>query len=186
MNRTTSLTTNIIPTMSASIASTNSKPNSQFKHTILWNNIINDLKKNLLEDVTSTSSTRGGGGASSRSASCSAASKLSKQRSNQSLSTQMQRNQPQQQQQQPQQTSSTRIRRQHSRFLAAGVGGMLLIKQNLMNNGNNNSIENVCFTGSKCVDVVYDFLTSKEQSHNFERQITREKVTKVLYYFYYY
>jgi hypothetical protein len=172
MNRTTSLTTNIISNMSPSITNTNSKPNSQFKHTILWNNIINDLKKNLLEDVTSTSSTRT---ASARSASCSSASN---QRSNHCATTQLKSHQSQQQTQ----ATTTRIRRQHSRFLAAGVGGMLLIKQNLMSNNTNNSIEDVCFTGSKCVDIVYDFLTSKEQSHSFECQITREKVTKVLLY----
>lgn len=148
MNRTSTVGTDTISTPNMS-----TKTNSQFKHTILWNNIISDLKKNLIDE---TSTTR-----SARSASCSSTSTTNLNK----------------QQQQPQ--APTRIRRQHSRFLAAGVNGMLLLKQNLMNNHNNNTIENVCFTGSKCVDIVYDYLTNKEQSHNFERQITRDKVSKV-------
>jgi hypothetical protein len=160
MNRPNSLVTKTIPIMTTQTP-TSKQPNSQFKHTILWNNIINDLKKNLIEDSTNIRSTV-------RSSSCSSTSNLMKS-TPQSVTT---ATAP---------PTQARIRRQHSRFLAAGVGGMLLIKQNLMNNNNGNSIENVCFTGSKCVDIVYDFLTSKEQCHNFERQITREKVSKVIF-----
>ena len=81
--------------------------------------------------------------------------------------------------------SHSRLKKQHSRLIAAGVGGMLLIKQNFLypnhTASNNCAFEgNTCFTGAQCVDIVYEFLTSKENNHNFERQVTREKVCKLL------
>ncbi len=139
MNRTSSLScqSSLTPATAVNgVSSSSSSSNSQFKHTILWNNIIQNLKKNLLNDQSGESG-------------------------------------------QPL-PYSNRLRKQHSRFV---TGGMLLIKQNLLSsNGcspNSSCLDNICFTGSHCVDIVYNYLTSKEQIGNFERQITREKVTKV-------
>lgn len=76
---------------------------------------------------------------------------------------------------------SHRLRKQHSRFV---TGGMLLINKNLLNSTgltpHSNNLDNICFTGAQCVDIVYSYLTSKDQIANFERQVTREKVTKVI------
>ncbi len=69
---------------------------------------------------------------------------------------------------------SHRLRRQHSRFV---TGGMLLIKG--LTPHSTTCLDNLCFTGAQCVDIVYGFLTSKDQVTHFERQVTREKVTKV-------
>jgi hypothetical protein len=140
--------------------------NSQFKHTILWNGILSNLKSRLIEINSSTQRTH-------------------------------------------------RLRKQHSRFVAAGVGGMLLIKQNMniLSSNNTNSInsnynqvprasssssmsndrqndklkisnqnsdtQHITFTGSQCVDIVYAYLTAPEQITQFEKKVTREKVTKV-------
>lgn len=123
--------------------------NTQFKHTYLWNNIITHLKKTLLASGSSYST-----GSSSSS-------------DNSDVSTTP--------------TYTHRLRKQHSRFV---TGGMLLIKQNLLSNGtgltlNSDSLDNICFTGAQCVDIVYSYLTSKDQIANFERQVTRDKVTKL-------
>ena len=92
-----------------------------------------------------------------------------------------------------------RLRKQQSRFVAASVGSMLMIKQNLMNTASSHggasattsqspksassdllsSHLDLCFSGSQCVDIVYNYLTSEEQIKNFQNEVTREKVTKV-------
>ncbi len=108
----------------------------QFRHTGLWNNIIQHLKQSLLDSGSSQAADSA--------------------------------------------SVSHRLRKQHSRFV---TGGMLLIKQNLLSSTgltpNSSCLDNLCFTGAQCVDIVYRFLTSKDQAANFERQVTREKVTKV-------
>jgi hypothetical protein len=133
---------------------------SQFKHTLFWNSIIDNLKCTLVDLHN----------------------------------------------------SNTKLKKQHSRFVAASVGGMLLIKQNLSmisnsystttnNNNNNNattistesatksstcssnssssSVDNIYFTGSQCVDIVYSYLTANHEALHLEREVTREKVIKV-------
>jgi hypothetical protein len=35
------------------------------------------------------------------------------------------------------------------------------------------------FNGSQCVSIIYEYLTSKEQTYKFENQVTREKVVKL-------
>ncbi|CAF0712157.1 unnamed protein product [Brachionus calyciflorus] len=122
--------------------------NSQFKHTILWNNILSNLKTQLLESHL---------------------------------------------------TSGHKLKKQHSRFVAASVGGMLLIKQNIiMNTTNtlnsltshnhppaspskltNSPLEAIYFTGSQCIDIVYAYLTENKELFQVERQITREKCAKL-------
>ncbi len=148
MNRAASLSTyqsvTQVPSSSTATASSSSTANNggQFKHTYLWNNIINHLKKSLVNggsspDPGDPSSGNSGG-------------------------------------------YSHRLRKQHSRFV---TGGMLLINKNLLNSTGltprSNNLDNICFTGAQCVDIVYSYLTSKDQIANFERQVTREKVTKV-------
>lgn len=128
----------------SSVSSQPSSNSTQFKHTFIWNNIIDHLKRALIDDGSSSSSDNSTSG------------------SQQGV------------------TYSHRLRKQHSRFV---TGGMLLIKQNLLSSTgltpNSDCIENVCFTGAQCVDIVYEYLTRKDQVTNFERQVTREKVTKV-------
>ena len=133
MNRTSSL--------SSESSAVNTNTNNQFKHTILWNNIIQHLKKSLVSDgAYSCGSTTNGASI----------------------------------------PYANRLRKQHSRFV---TGGMLLIKQNLLiSTGcspHSSSLDNLCFTGSHCVDIIYNYLTSKDQVDNFERQVTRDKVSKV-------
>lgn len=136
MNRTSSLSSQ--PSSSSSSSSSSTK-STQFKHTFLWNNIIDNLKSSLLDDGHGTSENQ------------------------QDI------------------TYSHKLRKQQSRFITSG---MLLIKQNLFSSAgltqNSSCLENICFTGAQCVDIVYSFLTRKDQVCNFERQVTREKVTKVI------
>jgi hypothetical protein len=144
-----------------STAHSSTVASSQFKHTLLWNNIIQNLKDNLIED-------RSGSVSSSTSSSTTITNSTISSKSNSISSNE--NSMP----------YSNRLRKQHSRFVTSG---MLLIKQNLLSsNGcspHSNCLDNICFTGSHCVDIVFNYLTSKEQIGNFERQITREKVTKV-------
>ena len=83
---------------------------------------------------------------------------------------------------------ASRLRKQQSRFAAAGFGGMLFIRHNFLQNSSTapqiqttgtDSNNEIYFTGCQCVDIVYDYLTSKENTHSFERQVTREKVSKL-------
>ena len=140
------MSSKLIP-IPANLNTTAASVNSQFKHTIFWNNIIENLKATLVETHN----------------------------------------------------NSTRLRKQHSRFVAASVGGMLLIKQNLTMSHHNTSIlnsessssyssakmnrasssNNIYFTGSQCVDIVYSYLTSNHEALHLERQVTREKVVKL-------
>lgn len=126
--------------VSSQSTSSTTPGNSQFKHTFLWNNIIQHLKKSLLANGRSSSDDTNSQGV----------------------------------------TYTHRLRKQHSRFV---TGGMLLIKQNLLSSTgltpNSNNLDNICFTGAQCVDIIYCYLTSKDQIGNFERQVTREKVTKL-------
>lgn len=92
----------------------------------------------------------------------------------------------------------SKLKKQHSRFVAASVGGMLLIKQNIIMNTTNtlNSIsshghppspskltnsplESIYFTGSQCIDIIFSFLSENKESFNVEREITREKCVKL-------
>jgi hypothetical protein len=111
--------------------------NSQFKHTIFWNSIIENLKATLVESY-----------------------------------------------------NSNKLKKQHSRFVAVSMGGMLLMKQNLSMSYNAGSDLNpqttsscssnsIHFTGSQCVDIVFSYLTSNHAALHLEREVTREKVTKV-------
>ena len=130
---------------------------AQFKHTLLWNNTVANLKKKLIEQSTGPSSTQ------------------------------------------------AKLRKQHSRFVAASVGGMLNLKQNIILNTTNtfNNLtshansssananksiwltkastynDDIYFTGSQCVDIVYQYLIGNEHSNKFERQVTKEKCVKV-------
>ena len=150
----------------AGTSSSSSVNQAQFKHTLLWNNTVANLKKKLIEQSTGPSSTQ------------------------------------------------AKLRKQHSRFVAASVGGMLNLKQNIIlnttntfnnltshahNSGSanpaNKSIwltkasthnDDIYFTGAQCVDIVYQYLIGSEHSHKFERQVTKEKcvkVCKVAFYF---
>lgn len=134
------------PHLSTLSVSTNQTVSSQFKHTILWNSILSNLKSRLLESNLNPG----------------------------------------------------KLKKQHSRFVAASVGGMLLIKQNIiMNTTNtlnslsshghppspskltNSPLESIYFTGSQCIDIVFSFLSQNKESFNVEREITREKCTKL-------
>ncbi|RNA17863.1 hypothetical protein BpHYR1_039411, partial [Brachionus plicatilis] len=124
----------------------NQATSTQFKHTILWNSILANLKSQLLEANTNPG----------------------------------------------------KLKKQHSRFVAASVGGMLLIKQNIiMNTTNtlnslashghppspskltNSPLESVYFTGAQCIDLVYSFLTHNKEALSVEREVTREKCAKL-------
>lgn len=79
----------------------------------------------------------------------------------------------------------SRLRKQHSKFVS---GGMLLIGLNqtqtadLLQQQQMTTTEqgaDVYFTGSQCVDMVYQYLVANRNVLNFERQITKEKCTKV-------
>ena len=120
---------------SSKLHQTTTVPNkSQFRHTILWNNILSHLRQTLIEN-----------------------------------------------------NNTSRLRKQHSRFASGMVGGMLLINslQNWRNttttnlNTNANKFDNIYFNGSQCVDIVYNYLTSSDQTYKFERKVTRDKVTKL-------
>jgi hypothetical protein len=120
----------IAPTLQQASAPPNK---SQFRHTILWNNILSNLRQTLIEN-----------------------------------------------------NNTSRLRKQHSRFASGMVGGMLLIKQNWRNtttttnlSSETNKYDNIYFNGSQCVDIVYNYLTSSNQTYKFERKVTRDKVTKL-------
>lgn len=134
----------------SSSVSSSSTTNSQFKHTLLWNSILTNLKTQLIETNN--------------------------------------------------QNNLNKLKKQHSRFVTASVGGMLLIKQNLIINTtntlnnltssssnpqttnvspSNSPLETIYFTGSQCIDIVFNYLTQNKELFQFERQITREKCTKL-------
>lgn len=75
-------------------------------------------------------------------------------------------------------TISSRLRKQHSRFV---TGGMLLIRPNpteLDSHVKQQSFE-ACFSGSQCVDIVYQYLVDNKSALNFEKQVTRDKCVKL-------
>ena len=144
------MSTKLLQITTSNINTTTSSTNSQFKHTIFWNNIIENLKATLVESYN----------------------------------------------------SSTKLKKQHSRFVAVSMGGMLLMKQNFSSipshaeqsssynrpklcqatNASTTTTTNlntIFFTGSQCVDIVYTYLTSNHEALHLEREVTKEKVVKV-------
>ena len=73
---------------------------------------------------------------------------------------------------------SSRLRKQHSRFVS---GGMLLIRPNPtdLDSQIHQQSRETCFSGSQCVDIVYQYLIDNKSVLNFERQVTRDKCVKV-------
>lgn len=115
--------------LGAASAATAGTINSQFKHTIMWNGIIEHLRSKINEQASSGA-------------------------------------------------ISSRLRKQHSRFVS---GGMLLIRPNPVDleHMSNASHNDFYFTGSYCVDIVYQYLVDNRHVLNFERQVTRDKCVKV-------
>ena len=76
---------------------------------------------------------------------------------------------------------TSRLHRQQSR-LDSMVGEMLLKSKNWRHHSTsgldktNVKYENICFSGSQCVDIVFSFLSSSDQASRFQQKVTREKV----------
>ena len=160
-----------------------SNANSQFKHTNLWNNVVANLSKKLIESALANNNASVTHDSVSYFYSSNPSSKTSH--------------------------PNFKLRKQHSRFVAASVvSGMLNMKENLsLHNPNASSFSlnltktprksrtnieitsltststlvnpNIYFTGSQCVDIVFRYLSGNDHMYTFQEAITREKTTKV-------